>query len=800
MPARRIAQHAFVVVHGTASRDAVAQAGCEAPADSGLIVPRNFLPLLLSALAPVACFAANGDEDGNGTRAVNLGTVQVTASAGAGIDGNRRALPVRTLDAAMLDDLQALDFSEALNRRVPGISLNSVQGNPLQPDLQYRGFTASPLLGTAQGLAVYQDGVRVNEVFGDTINWDLLPLGAMERVDVMAGADPVFGLNTLGGAISLRSKDGFSTPGTQLDFEAGSFGRRQSSLQSGGNDGRFGYYVYADRLDEDGWRDLSPSRAEHYYGDFGWRGERASLDLSLAHADTDLTGNGAAPVELLAQDRAAVFTAPDETANRLDQASVRGSFDFDDELRLDALLYRRDVRTRSYNGDGSDAEECEDDDGILCEDDGNEPLLDQSGEPVSSAYDAINNIGTRRQRAFGGSVQLASGQDWGGRDNQFVVGAEWLRGKVGYRSLVEPAVLLDDRSTSTGSGLEIPDQALDLAATTSSRSLYLTDTLALSPALSLTASLRWNATRVTIADRSGLEPDLNGRHRFSRINPALGLAWNFSPTVNLYASYSESARAPTAVELSCADEDAPCRLPNQFVSDPPLQQVVAKSWEAGLRGDRGDALRWQAGVYRTRNADDILFQTTGGASSNEGFFANVANTRRQGFEFSAEGVLADSRLRWYANYTWLDATFLADFIETSANHPGADADGVLQVRRGNALPGLSKQQLKAGLEWRPREGFSVGIDGEARSGVYLRGDEANLLGRTGGYAVFGLNARWQATPRLSLRLRVDNLFDRRYENFGVLGEPDEVFPGFDDPRFLGPGAPRGAWLGARLAF
>lgn len=759
------------------------------------------LPLLLSALAPVASFAADGDS----MRAVNLGTVRVTANAGAEIDEDRRALPVRTLDAATLDDLQALDFSEALNRRVPGISLNTVQGNPLQPDLQYRGFTASPLLGTAQGLAVYQDGVRVNEVFGDTINWDLLPLGAIEHADVMAGADPVFGLNTLGGAISLRSKDGFSAPGTQLDFGAGSFGRRQSTLQNGGNNGRFAYYLYADRLDEDGWRDLSPSRAEHYYGNFGWRGERGSLDLSLSRADTDLTGNGAAPAELLAEDRAAIFTAPDETANRLDQASVRGAFDFDDDTRLGAMLYRRDVRTRSYNGDGSDAEECEDDDDILCEDDGDEPILDQNGEPVSSAYDAINNIGTRHQRAFGGNAQLTLSQDMFERDNQFVVGVEFLRGKVDYRSLVEPAVLQDDRSTSSGSGLEIPDQALDLHAATRSESLYLTDTLALTPALALTASLRWNTTRVTIADRSGLEPDLNGRHRFSRVNPALGLAWTVSPAMNVYASYSESARAPTAVELSCADEDAPCRLPNQFVSDPPLQQVVAKSWEAGLRGEHGDALRWQAGVFRTRNADDILFQTTGGASSNEGFFANVADTRRQGFEFSADGTLADStladgRVQWYANYTWLDATFLGDFTETSANHPGADEDGVLQVRRGNALPGLSRHQLKAGLEWRLHAGFSVGIDGEARSGVHLRGDEANLLGRTGGYTVFGLSARWQATLRLSLRLRVANLFDRRYENFGVLGEPDEVFPDFEDPRFLGPGAPRGAWLGARLAF
>ncbi|RYE94463.1 MAG: TonB-dependent receptor, partial [Oxalobacteraceae bacterium] len=332
--------------------------------------------------------------------------VSVAPGAGATLDEARTAFLVRSVDAEELDRLQVMDITDALNRRVVGLSLNTVQGNPFQPDLQYRGFTGSPLLGTPQGLAVYQDGVRVNEVFGDTVNWDLLPVAALERVEVIAGANPVFGLNTLGGAISLTSKDGFSAPGTAARYEAGSFGRRQAGLESGGNNERFGYYVYTDDLREDGWRELSPSRARHAFASFGWRGDKTTLDLILAHANTRLTGNGAAPVELLAEDRGAIFTAPDETDNRLDQATLRGTHAFADDALLSASVSSRRVRTHAYNGDGSDAEECEAEDSILCEDDGDQAILGQSGQPVSSEFDAINNIGTRRQRAQGGNVQF----------------------------------------------------------------------------------------------------------------------------------------------------------------------------------------------------------------------------------------------------------------------------------------------------------------------------------------------------------------------------------------------------------
>lgn len=728
--------------------------------------------------------------------------VGVTPVAGTGLPAAKLPYDVQSADDTALSRAQAPTLADYMNRRLAGITANAAQNNPLQPDLQFRGFTATPLLGGSEGLSVYLDGVRVNEVFGDTVNWDLVPAAAIERMSLAAGANPVFGLNTLGGAISIRTKSGFSDPGTRFELLGGAFGRSDATFETAGNAGAWGWYLMGNRFDEDGWRDASPSNAKNVYGTLSWRGGAATLDLHLGHGDTDLTGNGAAPVEQLAERWQGIFTAPDETANRMDLASIESSFALSGHTKLSFNAFHRKVNTRSYNGDGSDADECEDDDDILCDEDG-EPIRDQNGDPLPSDYDAINNISHRRQRSDGATLQLAFDAPLGGRDNQLVVGIDVNRGRLDFDSAVEAAMLGDDRRTSAGSGLFIPDDALAVRSRTRSWGLYATDTVSLGERLALTLSGRANHTRTTIADLTGDNPDLDGRHSFSRFNPAAGLAYRWSEALNAYAGYSESTRAPTPVELTCADEDAPCKLPNQFLSDPPLRQVVAKSLDAGLRGALAagdhDRLDWRIGVFRTTNTDDILFQSTGGTQSNEGFFANVGDTRRQGLQAGISGTSFDRRLAWYANWTWLDATYLTPFLENSANHPDADDDGLIEVRRGNRIPGLPEHALKLGADWSLTPSIGIGGDVVANSGQYLRGDEANRLPETGGYAVVNLRANWAINPHLAVFARIDNVFDRRYVTFGTLGEPDEVFPDFDDPRFLGPAPPRGAWIGLRLS-
>ena len=729
-----------------------------------------------------------------------VNVVGVSPVAGTDIAANKLPYNVQSIDDSALERAQTLDLTDFMNRHLAGVTTNAAAGNPLQPDLQFRGFTATPLLGGSEGMSVYLDGVRVNEVFGDTVNWDLIPEAAIERMSLLAGSNPVFGLNTLGGAISLQTKTGFSDPGTSFEFYGGSFGRTNATFETSGNSGQWGWYLMGNRFDEDGWRNESPSNARNFYGTLSWRGDAASFDLHLGHADTDLAGSGATPAQALAQDWKTIFTA-DETRNKMDLVSGQGSFNFNDATKLSFTLFHREVKTLSYNGDISDFDACDEDATILCDDD--TPILDQNGNTVSSEYDAINNIGHRSQKSDGGTVQLTFDQPIFGMQNQLVAGLDYNRGSLTYRSTLEVAVLQANHIT-TNPGLFIPDDALSVDSRTRSTGIYATDTLSITDKLALTLSGRSNHTRTTINDPTGDNPDLDGKHGFSRFNPAAGITYQWSPAINFYGGYSESTRAPTPVELTCADPDAPCKLPNDFVSDPPLKQVVAKTWEGGLRGafsadGNGDRVNWHVGLFRTTNADDILFQSTGGTQSNEGFFANVGDTRRQGVEASLSGTLLDKRLDWYANYTYLDATYLTGFSENSANHPDADDDGLIFVKKGNRIPGLPKHSLKLGADFAVTKALSVGGDVIANSGQFLRSDEANLLGETAGYALLNLRANYTFNEHFSVFARVDNVFDRRYVTFGTLGDPSDIYPDFDDPRFYGPGQPRAGWVGFRVA-
>ena len=137
--------------------------------------------------------------------------------------------PVQTAIDRDIEESGALDLADFLNRRLNGVHVNEMQGNPFQPDISFRGYTASPLLGTPQGLSIYMDGVRLNQPFGDVVSWDLIPRMAISAIALMPGSNPLFGLNTLGGALSIQTKDGRSNPGTTVQAIYGSHVRRAIS-------------------------------------------------------------------------------------------------------------------------------------------------------------------------------------------------------------------------------------------------------------------------------------------------------------------------------------------------------------------------------------------------------------------------------------------------------------------------------------------------------------------------------------------------------------------------------------------
>jgi iron complex outermembrane receptor protein len=716
-----------------------------------------------------------------------LEEVVVVAPYGVAVDPTLVPANVQRAVAEQLQRSQALDLTDFLNRQFSSVSINHAQNNPLQPDFNFRGFTASPLLGLPQGLSVYENGVRINDPFGDTIHWDLIPVSAIDSVQMLAGAQPVFGLNTLGGALSLRMKDGFSQQGTQLDAYGGAFNRLGTSLQTGGNDQRWGYYGDADYFQEDGWRDHSKSDALRLYSALSRHESEWTVSLSAAYANTELRGNGPAPAELLAVDRSAVFTYPDITQNEHTQLILEGSRSLSDMLRISGNAFYRRLDTDTFNGDSRDPDA--------------EPV---AADVDDTAFNAINNIGRREQESYGGSAQLALQAPLFGRDNNFTLGVAYSIGRTRYGSVVELASLLEDRATSR-TGIFAQELVTAVGSDVTSASVYFLDTLSLAESVAVTISGRYDDTRIELSDRSGENPRLDGKHDFGRFNPAVGATFRLGANTTLYGSYGESMRAPSPVELACASEDAPCNLPNAFLADPPLEQVVANSAEIGLRSAGREGLQWHVGAFYTVNQNDILFQTTGGPQANVGFFDNVGDTLRTGIELSLSQRLA--RVRWSFDYSYLEATFDDEFVVNSPHHPifgdAPDSPAILGtdkllVTSGSSIPGIPQHQANLGVDFSPNDRFTVGADVVLRSGVYLRGDEANLLDRTDGYAILNLRAEFQLNDSVALFARVENVLDEHYATFGVLGDPSEVFEDFTDPRFLGAGPPLGAWVGARL--
>jgi outer membrane receptor protein involved in Fe transport len=714
------------------------------------------------------------------------------------------------------------DVLGSLEQRIGGVTLNNAQGNPFQPNLSYRGFDASPLVGNAQGLAVYVNGARFNQPFGDTVNWDLIPSVAIHRM-VLEGSNPAFGLNALGGSLSVELKNGFNYQGAEMEVYGGSFGRVAGSFQFGKQIDNTAVYLALSGLNETGWRDFSPSTLRQLYSDVGWRGSHGEVHLNVLAANNALVGNGTTPVELLDFKRAAIFTHPDETLNKYVRVAASGNFDVNDDLSVQANAYYSRLKQRTKNGDASDAEPCEADTAFLCLDDDGPPLLARNGMQIPNfvtnspylqfpafadrfdeggPYAQLNRTATDTD-GFGGTVQATYKRALFGMPNRFVIGGSFDGGDTRFSATSEVGALTLDRGfQEPGIVISQPDGSItpvDVRARNSYYGLYFSNLLDVTDRLAVTVSGRLNTATVHLHDQIGTE--INGQHTFTRFNPAAGAAYKITPDLSVYAGYSEANRVPTPAELSCADPAAPCSLTNFFVGDPPLEQVVARTVEAGLRGRftpfEGVAARWNVGVFRTDTEDDIMF--TSSPIIGRAFFQNIGETRRQGVE-AGLSLRAPS---WsaFVEYAFLDATFRSFLTLNSPENPFADEDGRIFVAPGDKLPGIAEHSLKFGVNYSVTDTWKVGVVGRAVSGKFLFGDESNLNARTEPYVVVNLNTTYNITPNVQVFGIVENLFNAEYETFGTFSPTAEVpiieVPGATNTRSLSPGAPLAVYAGIR---
>jgi outer membrane receptor protein involved in Fe transport len=751
-----------------------------------------------------------------------------TPLAGFGLPLNEIPSNVQTAGSADMERQQTTDIADYINNNFGGVSASESAGSPFQIDIYYHGFAASPLLGTPEGLSVYVDGVRVNESFGDTVNWDLIPESAINSVSLISGSNPVFGLNTLGGALSIRTKSGRTHPGSELEAFGGSFGRRSVQAETGGTLGAFDYFLAGNYFYENGWRDVSTTRVGQGFGKLGWRTATTDIDLSYTYADNFLYGDGATPLSMLYYRRDQTYT-PDYTQNIMSFVNLTGSQSLTGQLLLTGNAFYRYLRTYVANGNVNDyyLESNYAGPPTDCADPGANPATLAYCEP---GQDATSNTG---QRSAGFGLQLTDSRNVFGWKSQAILGVDDDDSKDDFAQAYQYGGIAPDHFLIYEPSPYNSANVISVSGSNGIFGAYLTDTLSPSELLHVTTAVRYNDSHETIngfsidtdpADYGDgfLHPSsVAGDHAFARFNPSIGVTVTPSNHTTYYANYDEASRAPTVLELGCANPAVPCGLPDDFASDPGLKQVVARTFEIGWRGDLADqSLNWSADLFHTLNSDDIQFIAT---ATNGGYFDNVGGTRRQGLDVALGG--REGPLTWKLAYSYVDATFESTFTVGAASNSTADANGLIVVRPGDHFPLVPQHTGRLILDYAFGRRLDLGADLIVVSGSYLHGNEnnANIAGTTDAatgayisptgtgwipsYALLNLTGTYRLNRDFEIFARVVNALNKQYYTAGFLTQdaynPNGILrPNPNDwtnENGVIPGAPRAIWTGIRVA-
>ena len=705
-----------------------------------------------------------------------------------------------------------VSIADFASNNLQSVSIQETQGNPFMPDVTFRGYSASPLDGNPQGLSVFLDGVRVNEPFGDSVRWDLIPSFAIQGMQLIPGSNPLYGLNTLGGAIALQTKSGRTNQGAAIEVSGGSWGRKNVSAEYGGvsKDGSVDYYLGVNYFDEDGWRKHSPSTVKQTFGKVGWQNESTKIDLSYLNTNNDMIGNGLLPQSFISSEgREAIYTRPDQTRNFLNQFTLNASHWINNDVMLSTNTYYRRSNRNTLNGDVNN-------------------LYDGSAHTDES----VNNRTWTRSNSYGIQAQLSFNQNLFDKKNQLILGAGYDRSIQRFNQTEQTFAQFDSSRMPSGVADDI-ELSTAFKGKTQTFHVLATDTISLNDLVHVTASARYNRTKVNNTDQlyDGTNANAGGNHLFQRVNPSLGLTLTPNENITIFGSYSESSRAPSAIELGCSDPANPCLLPNAMASDPPLKQVVAKTYDFGLRGKLPYDIKWSASVYEAINHNDIQFVYTNTVNNSAGYFNNVGRTKRQGLDLGLAGNA--NKLSWNASYSYIRATYDTDFTLVNESNSSRTVDDELNVKKGNFIPGIPKHQVKLRAQYQITPEWSFGGNLVAFSDRYMHGNENNghqansadcevtpppsaeenktpcSKGKLPAFAVVNLDSQYNLGNGWQVWAKAINVFDSDYYTTGRLGvnaftDSGNAFEADTDhwkgAAFVSPGAPRAGWLGVRYEF
>ena len=732
-----------------------------------------------------------------------ISVIATTPVGGSGITEDKYPGNVQIINQKDLPP-NAQSLPDVLDRAVGAVNVNNTQGNPYVVDLNYRGFTASPVLGTPQGISVFLDGMRVNEPFGDVVSWDLIPQIAIANLTLVPGSNPVFGLNTLGGAVAINTKSGFAFPGGGSKVTLGSAGRRSLDAEYGGHKDNIDYYVATTLYNDRGWAAWNPSQVRQLFGKFGYQNDRADLDVTLMFADNMLNGSQNVPLSTLGN-AAQGYSHPDYTGTQSYTLNVRGSYELNAQKSLAGNFYYRHIVRDIFNSNiGS----------LLATSTNNATCVATADCPAS------NLLAHSTQNIYGTNFQMSNSGKLFGLPQVVTAGLNAEYGKTSFSNVGQNAFL---DSTGGTVGADAFVQQAGIESTNRRYGIFATDTLNTNERLAITLSGRYDYATVGLTGTScsdgnalctgaaALSPtpgantlsDVSGSHSYSRFNPSLGAAYQFAPRLNGFANYAEGFRTPSAIELACADPNSPCTgIPNAFGADPHLKAVVSKTIEFGFRGMVSERLRWRAAAFRSTLQDDILFNQTNAV---QGYFANVGRTRRQGVELALDG--AQGRFDYALAASWIAATFESPFtlakgsnsVCIATNGAGGGCAGVI-AQPGSRIPGIpaATVKLRAGYALTPQTKLRATV--QAQGSQYARGDENNqdANGKVPGFATLRLDVDHRFDKTFEVFGGVSNLFNARYSTYGTLGSNNLTTGGAE--QFRGVAAPRMFYAGLRALF
>jgi len=744
---------------------------------------------------------------------ITTGTIDVYSSSplpSIGLPKSMVPANIQTINSNELDAQSGVSIADFMVNNLQGVTVNEIGGNPFQLELNFRGYNATPISGNPQGLSVYIDGIRANQPFSNTVLWDLIPNFSISNMQMVAGSNPVYGLNTLGGAMSMQTKSGQNFKKEVVDVSAGSWARNTSVVEVGGvlADSNMDYYIGFEHFNENGWRKFSPSHVNQIFGKLGFESEMSRYEVTYTGAHNLLIGNGLTPKDLLGAERDGVHTLEDETKNEYSQLALNMSHFFNEESMIAGNIYYKRSDRATYNGDLND-DYCDSTRGDEDECSVESLAAYDADNDDTNLYEGVLNRTNTLQDAFGINLQTTFDQDWYDRRNQIIVGVSAEYSQIKFKQ-TEQEVKTLALNGFFGGDLQGIEQATGLTGKTKTYGAFVTNTHSLNDRLNINTAIRYNHVQVDNRDTfngPGSSASLTGKHHFERFNPSIGVTFQPNEILSTYASYSESSRAPTSIELGCANPAQPCNLPTQMADDPPLNQVVAKTLEGGVSGKVTKDTSWNMSIYHAINHDDILF-VYANASNGLGYFTNVDETTRKGLDVGVSTKF--NKLSLNFNYGFVMAQYGTNFTLVSEVNSSA-SDDVIQVSDGDYLPNIPKHHLKIRADYEIKPRWNIGATLTAFTESYMMGNEnqqhdssGGLQGEIPGYAVVNLDSQYNFHDNWELHAKVINLFDQDYYSGGRLAQTSvQTDRSFGDERSVAsliPGAPRAGWIGISKSF